>query len=173
METIDLPLVHGLGTTPDAALDLLYKKSRSGLVVEHDGEYTLLYFRHLLEAQRNNIDDVTEIAGYDVELLTPSHTTKFNLDLIRPMATQDKYNDFFAAPEAHEADYALFGATSEVAVIVTKHETLKHALSTGGFKCNGVPVHFFPDPEVVDGQNCPKYPECTGSGGAIPTVSRM
>ena len=107
-------------------------------------------------------------------LLRPDDVTTYQLDVVRPLQTMVQYQNFFAAPSQLSHDYALVAAVPGTAVVVTRHETQKSLLesSTGGFKCNGVPIyHGFPDPEVTAGQPCPKYPECMVPGGGQPVIS--
>jgi hypothetical protein len=176
METIAVPLIQAATrASVESAIAELKRRQRVGLIVEKTDDYQLLYIRHLLEAKRDQITLVSEITGgYSVHLLTPGDMQSFGLDLVRPMQTQLQYENFFASPIALKKDYALVGATPDTAIIVTRHETLKYMLAatTGGFQCNGTPKnHFFPDPDVVDGQDCPKYPECTLPGGGTPVIS--
>jgi CBS domain-containing protein len=164
MEAIDLPLIPSSTSVADA-LDVLEQKKRAGLIVENGNEYTLLYWRHLLQADHDQIRLVSGINdGIPVHLLTHQDAITHSIDLVRPLKSIAQYGGFFSHPSRESLDFALAGATQDVAIVVTRSEAYKDLLasSTGGFKCTGRPVHFFPDPTVKNGDRCPKYPPCRG-----------
>jgi hypothetical protein len=175
MDTIAIPLIQASSAISIAeALEELKRWRRAGLVVEDEDNYRMLYIRHLLEARRDGINRLASIkGGYPVHLLEPVDMSSFGLDLVRPLKTVMPYQALFSSFRLQDKDYALAGGTRDTAIIVTRRETETYTLGlSGGFQCNGVPInHFFPDPQVYNGQPCPKYPECSLPGGGWPVVS--
>lgn len=168
MDVVMLPLVSPQTPVP-SALDLLRRRERSGLVVESDNEYTLLYAGDLLRARARQIATVGEVPkARPVPLLDADQARKFDLDLVRPRRTWQSYERVL---DSLGALYGLVGDSQDMAMIVTRHEGLTYMLkTTGGYECSGKPTHYFPEPRVSNGDDCPLYPECSAPGGGVPKI---
>jgi hypothetical protein len=168
MDTVALPLL-GSHSSVASAIAQLGRQGRSGLIVEQGDNYRVLHAGDLLRARRDGIEKLSEVGeGEPVMLLAPSHIASFGLDPIRPLRSQAQYQEFLTQSKRN---YGLVGATRDVAMIVTVSELYAQTLTlTGGFQCDGSPTHYFPLPNVVLGQYCPKYPECSCPSGRRPTI---
>jgi hypothetical protein len=144
-------------------LDLLRRRERSGLVVNHylDGpdRYRLLYGGALLEARRDEVPTVGQVpGGHTVQVVDDAIARSFGLDLVRPNRTWQQYETML---DRHGVEYALVGVTSDAAMVVTMHEEQTDLLSTTAtYRCNGPKWHGFPEPRVSIGDPCPKRPRC-------------
>ena len=168
MDTVMLPKVHR-STSLFAALERMRVAQRSGLLVEIDFEkIRLLYLGQLLKAIEGQVETVGEIReAHRVVVLDMGRSQQSGLDLVRPYRTEAAFENFLVG---EQADYALAGDSSDMAMVVTKSETQRAALTmTGGYRCTGKPRHYFPEPSVSAGQDCPRYPECSASG-TRPTI---
>ena len=163
MDSIDVPLCAA-GQTIDGALDELRAKNRSGVVVESAGGYRLLHAGNLLHARDRGLGTLGDVdGGQPVILLQAQHVREFRLDTTSPKNTWQEYQTFLRGA-SHR--YTLLSATGSTAMLVTALEKDVLALTlTGGYQCDGTPTHYFPEPRVNDGEDCPKWPECAGPGG--------
>jgi hypothetical protein len=171
MDTLTLPLLNANApVSPTAALGLLRAHGRGALILEGQSDYSLLDLASLRRAEVSGIATLGEIAGRSVLLLENAHAVSFGVDLIRPTATPNKYDEFF---QQTLSDFAISGLTLDTAFVVSRHERDAAALLvTGGYQCNGSPRHYFPMPRVVVGQVCPNWPECDANGQK-PTIEAM
>ncbi len=150
------------------AVTLLKERRRSGLVVEKDEEhYRLHYIGALLKARDDGKPaTVGQLkGGHDLLIPDQKTTTRFGLDLIRPLRTGTAYE---AALDDSRREYALVGEVGDTVAVVTRHELLTEMLvdSTGGYRCTGSPTHYFPEPGVHVNDRCPQRGEC-GAGSII------
>ena len=169
MGVVMLPIVSST-TTVDVALKLLRERKRGGVVVAHrDGTYRLLYASDLFRAKAQKVDTVAGVRKRrPVLLLDNSKARKYRVDLVRPLDTWQQYERMLTKLET---DFALALDFQGSAVVITRHELQEDALSTsGGYRCNGQPRHYFPDPYVSARVPCPRYPECSLPGGAVPKI---
>jgi hypothetical protein len=169
MDVTMLPMVWP-GTAVREALDRLDEARRAGVVVQNfDDSYVLFYTGQLLRARDQMVATVGQVpGGHPVLLLDVGKAQQFSIDLVRPNRTADAYEKLL---EANGVDYALAGESSDMAMVVTKHEGQTLALnSTGGYKCTGTPTHYFPEPRVDAGDPCPMYPECSTPDRSRPIV---
>ena len=165
MYVIAIPLVVSDTRVTDA-IELLRRRQRSGLVVDRANDhYHLLHAGDLLRARANKTVVVADVpGGHPVHLLDIGSAQKFGLDLIRPNRTPVEYERMFKAQKV--TDYALVGDSGDTAVIVTRHEPQGDSLMmAGGYECSGTPTHYFPEPRVSVGEECPQYPECSDPSG--------
>jgi CBS domain-containing protein len=163
MDSVGVPLCPE-DESVDDALGELRAKNRSGIVVQSAGGYRLLHVGNLLYARARGLGTLADIdGGQPVILLQAHHIKEFQLDIINPGNTWQQYETFLRGV-AHR--YTLLNTTGNTAMLVTASE--KDALTltlTGGYQCDGTPTHYFPEPRVIDGEDCPKWPECMGPGG--------
>lgn len=163
MDSVEIPLCSA-GETIDGALGELRAKNRSGVVVQSAGGYRLLHAGDLLYARDKGLATLGDVDdGQPVILLQEEHVKEFRLNTTNPKSTWHEY-EAFLRDVAHR--YTLLSTTGNTAMIVTASELDTLALTlTGGYQCDGTPTHYFPQPRVSDGEDCPKWPECTGPGG--------
>jgi hypothetical protein len=157
----------GTATIEDVLKDLK-SQGRSGVVIENGDDYRLIYLGDLLQAKTAGVTHLQQIAtGEKVLLLNNLDALNFSVDLIRPHKTIDQYTALF---EAYKMNLALVGATPKTAMVVTSSEHSAEALmQTGGFACDGDVRHYFPAPNVLPNQDCPR-PECKRADGRQPKV---
>jgi hypothetical protein len=168
MDVVMVPLVWP-GTPVGEALELLKRRERSGLVVQNpDESYHLLYAGDLLRARAAGVSTVGEVERrHRVLTLNAEWASTYALDLVTPRRTGQNYERFLAT---EGAEYALAGDSYDTVMIVTHHEGQTEALTmTGGYRCTGTPTHYFPEPRVSSGEQCPLYPECSQKSG-VPHV---
>jgi hypothetical protein len=160
MEAVSLPLVLKTETVHQA-LARLKSTERSGVVVD-DGKdiFRLLYAGDLLVAREACTKFLSDVpAGEQIHLVSQADVKAHNLDLVRPLSSESQYNQLFANLAEN---FALIGADHDTAMLVTRHEIERETLvMTGGYQCNGTPIHYFPRPSVKVGEPCPRA-GCTG-----------
>lgn len=171
MGIVMLPLVFP-GTPVQVAIDYLRARGCGGVVLSKpDGTCALLYAGDLLRARSKGITVVEQVTGArPVIVLDNQKGVQLQVDLVRPFRTQQSYEAMFSD---RGVDYALVGESSDTVMLVTAHEFQEGALRSGGFECTGVapgPTHYFPEPRVYIGDQCPQHPECSGPGGGVSTV---
>ena len=168
MDVVMLPLVwpHSDITW---ALQQMRKHERGGVVMNDASDnYTLFYAGNLLRARAKHAVKMQQVeGGHPVVLPSDDHVQTFKLDLIRPNRTWQAYEQMLVNVKS---SYALTGQSADAVMIVTQHEGQTATLMTGGYECNGTPTHYFPEPRVWLGEDCPQFPECVGPGGTTPTI---
>jgi hypothetical protein len=168
MDSVDIPFFSG-GESIATALKQMRAKNRSGVVVEGEGGYQLLHAGDLLYARDKGLAALGEVGGgHPVILLQKEHVKEFELNSVNPKSTWEEYETLLQNV-GHR--YTLLSATGNTATLVTASELDALSLTlTGGYQCDGTPTHYFPQPRVSDGEDCPKWPECNCPGGRKPKV---
>lgn len=168
MDVVMLPLVPENASVAEA-LAHMRRHQRGGVIVQRANDrHELLYAGDLLHAKASRVKSVREVPNAKpVVLLNPLSAKKFRVDIVRPHRTAGRYETMLGKLEV---DYSMVGGSNDTAMIVTISELMTRMLLTGGFRCNGTPRHFFPEPPVRPGQTCPKYPLCHVSGGGKPKI---
>jgi hypothetical protein len=165
MDVVMIPLVWP-GEGVESALDVLRRRERAGLVVNNDPVhgYRLLHAGDMLRARQAGVPVVGEVTGgYPVLVVEPTLAESFHLDLVRPTLTWSQYEEVL---DKHGTQFALVGESDDTAMVVTRHEEQTETLrGTGGYQCNGVSPHYFPEPRVSLGDRCPEYPLCSSPDG--------
>ena len=162
MDVVVVPLVWQEAEV-GPLMELLGRRGRSGLVVHHylpDGSerYRLVYAGSLMEARRAEVPTVGEVpGGHDVLVVDGGIARSFDLDLVRPGLTWERYENLL---DRHGVQYALVGETSDDVMVVTRHEDLTTTLRAAFYQCDGPNWHGFPEPRVSIGDPCPRRPEC-------------
>jgi hypothetical protein len=163
VDSVDVPLCSA-GDAIDGALAVLRAKNRSGVVVQSASGYRLLHVGDILYARDRGLATLGDVdGGQPVIQLEAQHVKEFRLNTTSPKSTWQEYETFLRGV-AHR--YTLLSTTGSTAMLVTASELDTLALTlTGGYQCDGTPTHYFPQPRVSNGEDCPKWPECTGPGG--------
>jgi hypothetical protein len=168
MDVVTLPVVWPSVTVSDA-LARMEEYERAG-VIRHNAtadSYRLLFVRDLHRALDAGTPSVAQVeGGSDILILDAATATAFGVDAVRPHRTLDQAEKML---DARSVGYALLAAGWDEAMILTRHELYKENL-TSRFKCNGTPMHIFPEPYVRLGDQCPEYPLCSGTGSTPPTI---
>lgn len=164
MDIVNLPLIES-NTDVSSAINRLRVEARSGLVVhEADDSHHLLYAGDLLRARVKGIHAVGQIVGTrPVVLIDRNWANKHDLDLDLDVDRFDlaQFSMFQSLHGMAKVNYALAARSREDLTIVTMGEwQLPMLTMTGGYRCNGTPTHYFPEPRVVIGAPCPLYPGC-------------
>jgi hypothetical protein len=169
MDVVMIPLVRPQEQV-SSALDLLYRRERSGLLVQSPSDtYRLFHAGDLLRGRAADISVVERVTGgYEVLVVELSVAQSFGVDLIRPFRTPRQCEGML---DRYRARYALVGEAYDTAMIMTRHEGQAAALTmTGGYECSGLPTHRFPEPRVSVGDRCPENPHSSGPDGGVPTI---
>jgi hypothetical protein len=167
MDTVMLPLVWSRSEI-NQALEEARLRRRAGVVrYNPDDTYTLFYLSDLGRARIRGLTFMEQVpGGHPAALLDTTRAAALNLDLVRPSLTAPAFERVLADMGL---DFAVAGQSRDMVMIVTLHERQTDSLSTGGYECSGTPTHYFPDPDVSDGQLCPLRPECSAAPGQ-PTI---
>ena len=180
MDSIDVPIYQQSDRTSiDHALKELRRMKRGGLLIRNRDEYRLLFAGDLLRARRDGMVTVQDIpAGYPVMVATDEHVHIHGLNLLEPQRTGQGYE---AMLDQHKVRFGVLmrdaplglssGGVTATRRVVTRFETLVATLSmTGGYECDGVPKHYFPEPYASAGEECPLRGECRRNDGSTPRV---
>jgi CBS domain-containing protein len=169
MDVVTVPLVSPASTV-EQALAAMNGARRAGVVVEEAPDrYRLLFAGDLLRARASNVPVVGAIGGGEaVVLVDPLLAQSFQIDLVRPSRSPLAYEQML---DARGSSFGLVGEGPADVMLVTRHEGLGEMLTlTGGYECTGSPRHYFPQPYVTAGQQCPLYPACAVDGAPPSTI---
>ncbi len=162
MDALSLPL-GSISDSVETALGKLNKANRAGLVIDlGQNQFGMVKAHDLLDVKVRNrkLSDLRRSGKIEpVLLMTPRVARLKKLDLIKPTRTQVGYQKFL---DSKKHDYAIFGITTESAMVVTSSEKHRdYFMISGGYRCTGETTHRFPPPRVELGERCPK-PNCSG-----------
>jgi hypothetical protein len=163
VDVVTLPLVRH-DTTVEEALEAMNAWRRSGVVVlDQTDDYRLFFAGDLLRARANKIQQCGEAeGGKRLVIVDPPLVQQFSLDLVRPRRSWAQYEQML---DSQQSSFALVGEGNNEVLLVTRHEELEQMLTlTGGYECTGAPRHYFPEPYVTNGAQCPLYPACAVHG---------
>jgi hypothetical protein len=159
---LDLPLMEP-EIEIDDALIRMSSLQRSVVVVEA-GNAGLLMPEPMLRQSRGLGVRLLGAAsgGLPVPFLSYRETAASGLSLAGPR----RLDSFFGSYPQH---LVLAARVPRTVTLVTSRESLALTLSGSKYSCNGQTrpygrPHYFPNPSVNDGDNCPKWPACNVDG---------
>ena len=164
MDTVVLPVLN-----PDRSLDEALWRMREAdrsavLVVRKSNEkYGLAYIGSVRRAQAKGKTTLGQIEDmHAVLVMDPVGATRYNLDLQNLHRTRNEAERYL---DAINTMYSVVSAAPDNATLVTRHEGQTALINQyNNFECDGPEQHFFPEPAVTPGQECP---ECAPPKGKI------
>jgi hypothetical protein len=145
-------------------------------VFAYGSDSRLIFIGRLFEARDRGVDMLAQVQGQPIHIHDRVETGDMVLDQVRQSLfnTPDQFENLFKGFLPPDTRFILAGQAGARAVLVSGHETWAAMVgNTQVYECNGSPKHYFPDPQVSEGETCPKWPECTAPGGGKTVVTAM
>jgi len=163
--TVDLPLMEPEIEIDDALVRM--SSLQRSLVLMESGKAGLLMPEPILRRSRQHgVRLLGEVSGgWKVPFLTYGESAASGLNLMGLPRLESLFGRF-------PMHLVLALPTPKTATLVTARESLASMLSGSKYRCNGQKrngqPHYYPNPPVNDGDDCPKWPECDVNG--TPTI---
>jgi hypothetical protein len=153
MDTIELPRFPS-DTSLRLSLNAMRAAGRSAVIRDSNDNVDLLKAGDIFGGLAHNIETLGKIMSSNpIFRLSIHEIQEWNLDAINPHQTWDRYEKFL---DSKQHSYALLSSTAVSGVVVTRHEGLTTAISSGPKDCYclGPDQHEFPPPSRSSKDKC-------------------